>query len=171
MQYEIFYLIGVSLEPELAKIKKEVEETITSVGGKFLEKETVEKRRLSYQVKHETHGIYIAKRFDLEDKEKITKIIKKLNLNNNVLRFVVSKASELPELKSKEERINEAAKKEARAKLKKEELDKKAQDEKEKRAKSKNVKEASTSKKKKETSSATAGSESIDKKLEEILNI
>ncbi len=40
MQYEIFYLVGNSLESELAKIKKEVEEIITSFDGEFLEKAT-----------------------------------------------------------------------------------------------------------------------------------
>jgi len=165
MQYEIFYLIGATQEPDTDKIKEEVNKIINKNGGVFEKKETQEKRRLSYQVKHETHGIYIAQRFKLEDNEKLKEITAQLNLNHNVLRFVLSKASDLPELKSKEERINEAARKETTAKFKKE----KAQEKKEIKKESKRE-ESKKIRKKKESSKKTA-TESIDKKLEEILNI
>ena len=171
MQYEIFYLVGVSLESELAKIKEEVKEIVTSFGGEFLEKETEEKRRLSYQVNHETHGIYIARRFELANKESIKEITNKLNLNNNILRFVLSKADELPSLKSKEERIAEDKQKEAKRQQKRAEQEKREEVKKTTTVKTNPSKEEKKVDQKDSKSSAKATNESIDKKLEEILNI
>lgn len=162
MIYELFYLIGASKETDLEKIKSEAEKIVTDNGGVFLEKTTVEKRRLSYVVKHETHGIYIARRFELETPENMKDINTKLNLHPEILRFIVSKASELPELKSKKERMEEVAKKESAPKPKKEE---KKQPEKKLAPVEKEQVPEKTAKKEKDEE------EDIDKKLEEILNI
>lgn len=105
MKYELFYLVGISKEAELPKIKEDLKNIVLEEGGVFEEKETEEKRKLSYEVKHETHGIYIAQRFALEDIEKIQTIIKKINLYPGILRFLISRTDELPELRTKEERI------------------------------------------------------------------
>ena len=149
MQYELFYLVAGSKENELAKIKEGVRKIVAEEGGVFETKETTEKRRLAYSVKHETFGVYNALRFSLEDKDRFRAINKRMNLDSNVLRFIISKASELPELMSREERIeasNQA-------------LQRGRQDE---------VKKI-TQKPKKE--SRPVVKEDIDKKLEEILNI
>lgn len=158
MRYELFYLIGASREAEVPKIKEEIENLVKKAGGEFSEKETMEKRRLAYEIKHETHGIYIAQRFELES-EKIESLSKKINLYPNIARFIMSRADELPELKSKEERISEAMAKSAvvREPEKKVELKKE-----EKKAE---VKEKEKEEEKK------PGEDDIDKKLEEILNI
>ena len=108
MRYELFYLIGASKEAELEKIKEEVKNLVSSLGGVFEEKETLEKRKMAYGIKQETHGIYVAVRFKLPEAENINEISRKMNLNNNIMRFLISRANELPELKSKEERIREA---------------------------------------------------------------
>ncbi len=185
MRYELFYLVGISQEPNLETIKKEVAEMVTSLGGVFEEKETLEKRKLSYEVKHETHGIYIAQRFELEEVEKIKELLATLNLYNQVLRFIISKADELPPLKSKEERIDEAAKKEAitTSRREKEEkiatANKEAQEEKLKVLEKNQEKKPATKETRKEQKEKKEGGEkeekktdsSIDKKLEEILNI
>jgi len=172
MLYEIFYLVGASKETDLDSIKKEVEKIITDSEGKFLEKETVEKRRLSYIVNKETHGIYIARRFELEDTDKIGKITSKLNLNQNVDRFIISRADELPELKSKEERIAEVAKKEEQQKNKAVESAEKAPAKKvEKETKSAPVKTPKAKKSETEKKEEIIKDDDIDKKLEEILNI
>jgi len=39
MRYELFYLIGASKEAELEKIKGEVKELVSALGGIFEEKE------------------------------------------------------------------------------------------------------------------------------------
>lgn len=174
MQYELFYLVGSSKEGDLDKIKKEVAEIVTQEGGAFEEKQTEEKRKLSYEVKHESHGIYIAQRFELEDLEKIQEINRKMNLYNGILRFIITKADELPELLSKDERkakaasINEKQQKSAEKKIARENSStnkvkevKKIKEIKE----DESPKESSTEEIKKEVN------EDIDKKLEEILNI
>ncbi len=155
MKYEVFYLIAGSREAELDAIKKGVEEIIISEGGVFDEKETVERRKLAYQVKHETHGFYVARRFEL-DPEKNHPLTRRLNLYTGILRFVISKASELPELKTKEERIGAAQATQA----KKQAAEKSAPAKKEEKQA-----EAPSSAPEKKTE------EDIDKKLEEILNI
>lgn len=164
MRYEIFYLIGASKEAEAEKIKGEVKELISSLGGVFEEKETQERRKLAYKIKQELQGIYIAQRFELEDIENIKEINRRMNLNHSVLRFIMSRADELPELKSKEERILEAEKRiSASIETKKEpalkkEITASAQSEEKKKTISKEEKKITKL-------------ENIDDKLEEILNI
>ncbi len=169
MHYELFYLIGASKEAELEKIKGEVKELVSSLGGVFEEKETLEKRKMAYGIKQETHGIYVAVRFELPDQENINEISRKMNLNNNIMRFLISRADELPELKSKEERIREAEGK-AVAPVAKPEAKK------EKEVVSQKV--AEEKKPARDASPSDAGGEKkinkledIDDKLEEILNI
>lgn len=168
MQYELFYLVGQNNEENLDAIKKEVEQTLTDEGAVFGEMEVITRRKLSYEVKHQIKGIYIARRFEMpdvdywaegSDEEKVAKIevvTKKLNLNQNVLRFMIVKASELPELKQKEEI---PAKSEPQRRDRREARDSRGRSEKPVRAE----KPAKKEEKKPE--------ESIDKKLEEILNI
>lgn len=161
MKYELFYLVGASKETELEAIKASAQEIVTAEGGVFDEKEVVEKRKLAYEVKHETHGFYVARRFELENPQGLQTITRNLVLNANILRAIISKASELPELKTKEERINAAAKAEKKIRT----------------VKTEEVKTTSQAIEKKETTAKEEAVEDkkevedIDKKLEEILNI
>jgi small subunit ribosomal protein S6 len=164
MRYELFYLIGASREADAEKIKEDIMKMVTDAGGEFSEKETLEKRRLAYQIKHESHGIYIAQRFELES-EKVPELHKKINLYPNLLRFIISRADELPELKSKEERINEAMAKPVPIKEEKK-IETVTKKEEEKTPDS--TREDTTSTRGGEK---TASDDDIDKKLEEILNI
>jgi ribosomal protein S6 len=154
MKYELFYLVGASKEAEIEQIRQSVSDIVLKSEGVFEEKETVERRKLSYKVKHETHGIYIARRFELEDNQKLAEISQKMNLNPQILRFIISRTDELPELRTKEERIAEQEKRSV-------------QTEKSKTAEKPAVVEAKEPKKEKKK----ASEEDIDKKLEEILNI
>jgi len=167
MQYELFYLVGSSKEGELETIKKEVAEIVTSEEGVFEEKQTEEKRKLSYEVKHESHGIYIAQRFELEDPTKIQEINRKLNLYTGVLRFIISKADELPELLSKEERKAKASSDNQVKIIAKREVAPAKEEKAENKIEAAPAKEEIIleSKAKKESD------EDIDKKLEELLNI
>ena len=69
MEYEICYLIGESKEAGLEKIRKDVEEIVTKYKGALLEGEFVKKRRLSYEIKGEARGTFVAKRFTLPSKD------------------------------------------------------------------------------------------------------
>jgi len=168
MRYELFYLVGVSKEIDLEKIKVEVDEIVTGHGGVFEEKATQEKRKMAYKIKKDTHGIYIAKRFTLEEPINVPEIINKLNLNPGVLRFIISDASELPELKTKEERIEQEEK---RGEVEKMREAKKEAAELEKNPPKKEVVAPVVPKTEAEESQEAQDSEAIDKKLEEILNI
>ncbi len=162
MRYELFYLIGASKEAEVPKIKDEVSALIKSLDGVFEEKETVERRRLAYDVKHERQGFYIAQRFELENIENIKEIMQKLNLRADIYRFIISKADELPELKTKEERESQSLSQNSRRTSTKKEkpAEKKVSGEPEKKLEQK-----------KTPVESPASKEDIDKKLEEILNI
>lgn len=160
MKYELFYLVAGSREADLETITAGAREIVTAEGGVFDEKEVVEKRKLAYQVKHETHGFYVARRFELEDTQKLQDITRKLNLNPNILRSIISRADELPELKTKEERINAASK---QAERRPEEAKEKAPE----KVSAPSEKVAPIA----EPAETKKATEDIDKKLEEILNI
>ena len=113
-EYELFYLVGESKETELTAIRTEVETMVKEEGGEFLAPETQDKRKLAYEVKGETRGIYIARRFSLPDRgelgvaefekaladgDPITRLHRKIGLSKNILRALILRASELPELK------------------------------------------------------------------------
>lgn len=104
MQYELFYLVGNSKEADLAKIKAEVAEIVTSEGGVFEEKQVVEKRKMAYKIKRENRGFYVAQRFNLDEPEKVQDINRKLGLYTNIVRGIIVRTDDLPELTSREER-------------------------------------------------------------------
>jgi ribosomal protein S6 len=116
MQYELFYLVGQHQEPNLETIQTGVSAMLVAEGAKLLEPELTEKRKLSYEIKHQNKGTYVTRRFELEDidfwaDEKngekefgISAINNKLNLTNDVLRFLIVKTEDLPELGAKERR-------------------------------------------------------------------
>ncbi len=112
VEYELFYLVGESKDADLARVNEVVEQIVTTSGGVFLEPRTEEKRKLAYKVKNETRGTYIARRFTLPDKDErdasgreeeahpLTVINNALQLSQDVLRFLIISAKELPELKA-----------------------------------------------------------------------
>lgn len=110
MQYELFYLIGERQEANLAEIKEEIGKMLVSEKATLLDPEVTEKRKLAYEIKHQKKGTYITRRFELpedlasEAESGIQSITRKLNLNSNVLRSIIVKTSELPELGAKERR-------------------------------------------------------------------
>lgn len=169
MLYELFYLVGVSKEAELPKIKPEIQKIITAEGGVFEEKEVVEKRRLAYKVGRETHGFYVAHRFNLEETEKLGTINKKLGLYPRIMRFIISRTEDLPELTTREERKEKEAakikfipkKKEVEAPAIKTEV----------KAKEGKTAPKETATAEKEAPKTEVSQDDIDKKLEEILNI
>lgn len=113
-EYELFYLVGETKEAELPRIRSEVEKLVQEKGGVFLPAETSDKRRLAYEVKGETRGFYIARRFTLPDQgelvgaeleakiaegDTIAFLTRKLALSKDILRVLFLRAEELPELK------------------------------------------------------------------------
>jgi ribosomal protein S6 len=159
MQYELFYLVGESKESQLDQIKEGVKKIVANEGGNLLEPEIIEKRKMSYKIGSDYRGIYVAQRFEVPDSiqsekdgdvpgiNNINSINKKLNLNQDVLRFMIIKADGLPELKPRE-----LPRREERPAYSKKSIPDKKEPAKKKPVDSKE-------------------SKSIDEKLEEILNI
>jgi ribosomal protein S6 len=116
MQYELFYLVGERQESRLDEIKGGVIAFLTQEGATLVEEEVVEKRKLAYEIKHQKKGTYVTQRFELpeidywsdeanaEKEFGIEAITKKLNLNNDVLRFMIVKTKDLPDLGAKKRR-------------------------------------------------------------------
>ena len=112
MQYELFYLVGERQEANLETIKESVKYLLISFGAKLIEPELSEKRKLSYEIKHQKKGIYLTRRFEFPEADgsenqkepALKEITKKLNLDNNILRFMIVKTDDLPELDAKEKR-------------------------------------------------------------------
>lgn len=108
VEYELLYLVGESKEAELPRIREDVEKLVVSNGGTFLAPVTEEKRKMAYPVKKEVRGTYIARRFTLPGKDEqdgeaeihpLVVINRALQLSQDVLRFIVVHADDLPELK------------------------------------------------------------------------
>jgi ribosomal protein S6 len=122
MQYELFYLVGERQEATLDAIREGVKNILVAGKASLLEPELTEKRKLAYEIKHQSKGTYITRRFEMPDADQmdelnasaeksndekefgIEAITKKLNLNNNVLRFLIVKTEDLPDLGAKDRR-------------------------------------------------------------------
>ena len=161
MQYELFYIIGQNNEEKMDSIKKEVEQTLIDEGATFSDIEVITKRKFSYEIKHQIRGTYIAKRFEMPDvdywasendsaekNDPLMSATKKLNLNQDILRFLIVKADELPELRQKETPVR-----------------------KEDVSTDKRRRPEETKKFSKPAPASTEKENGIDQKLEEILNI
>lgn len=111
MQYELFYLVGESNEPNLEKIKEKMDGILKEENCALLEPLVSRKRKMAYAIEKENRGTYIARRFEApendgsaEEKNIIKDITHKINSGKEVLRFIIIKADELPPLKSEEAR-------------------------------------------------------------------
>ena len=183
MEYEICYLIGESKEAETEKIKEKIKKIIAGEGGSFSDFNFTDKRKMAYEIKGETRGIYIANRFKISKgddirkpeaklKSAIKRITEKLYLEKDILRFIIVKADSVPSLKDKGEAKSGyagsggARKKEKEREKENSEIKKDGVKRFEKPRDKKPIK--------KEPPKKTAKKEKmgdIDKKLEEILNI
>lgn len=116
MQYELFYLVGERQEANLDAIKEGVNAILALESATMVGEELSEKRKLAYEIKHQNKGTYITRRFELpeidfwadeangEKEFGIQAITNKLNLNNDVLRFLIVKTDNLPAPGAKERR-------------------------------------------------------------------
>lgn len=113
MQYELLYLVGERNEANLDEIKTSIDAMLTEEGA-TLGEELVMKKKLAYEIKHEKRGTYVARRFELPeydmwsneaeaDHEKgINNLTRKLNLHNELLRSIIVKTDDIPDLASLE---------------------------------------------------------------------
>lgn len=196
MQYELLYLVGERKEADLETIKSVVDAILTEEGAKLGE-ELIMKRKLAYEIKHERRGTYVARRFELPEydmwadgddanhEKGIKNITRKMNLNNDVLRSIVVKTDDIPELSSLEAAQQEQKKQQQQQRRQ----DTRRQDDKrqpkqqskevvrqkeQKEIEKEEVKEEKTAlieDQRKAEKKEKVEEKSIDKQLEEILNI
>jgi ribosomal protein S6 len=110
IEYELFFLVGESQEAEKDGIATRVAKAVETEGGTFLAPVTEEKRKLAYEIQGEIRGTFIARRFTLPGVDELPeergdavhpldKINRALQLDKGVLRFIIVRADNLPELK------------------------------------------------------------------------
>ncbi len=117
MEYEICFLVGESKESGLDKTKSAIEKIVKKHQGVFTGEEFVNKRRLAYEIGKEARGTFVAMRFTLPDKDErdekfpgvdfIGDMTRDLNFNQDVLRFIIVKADELPSLEELKKKLAE----------------------------------------------------------------
>ncbi len=160
--YEILFIIPNKFtEDEAKEIISEIEKTITASQGSITLREYWGKKRLAYEIKHNTFGYYGLFEFDLEGAS-LAKIDSSLRLNTNILRhqIVVKKKKSAEEI-AKNDKIK------AKIDSKKAEAEKK---ELAKKVSSSSLKNVSDNKKSESTTSKKTELKDLDKKLEGILN-
>jgi len=92
-KYEMMTLAkGSDGEESARKLSKEVAELITSFGGKVLEADFWGKRKLAYKIRKDTEGFYEVIVFEFS-KDQIDKLKAKLNLMNNLVRYLITAKS------------------------------------------------------------------------------
>ena len=92
-KYELMTLVKGSVgEKEAKQVSDEVSEHIESLEGKVENKDFWGKRKLAYNIRQDTDGYYEVIDFELP-KDQIKKLKSKLNLMDNLIRYIVTAKS------------------------------------------------------------------------------
>lgn len=102
MLYEINFLVLQSKTAELEKIRKETKKFIESYGAKITEEKEYLKRKLAYEIQHENYGFFTVLRFEFKKGTNLDELKVKLNQRNEVARYIIVKADELPSLEEQD---------------------------------------------------------------------
>ncbi len=88
--YELLYLVsGQITENEIKPIQEKIIKSIETEGGIIGRQEFLGKRKLSYPIKKTIHGYYFAVEFELAETSKLKSISKKLEFENEIIRFQI----------------------------------------------------------------------------------
>jgi small subunit ribosomal protein S6 len=117
-EYELLYIVSGALsEVDATKAVDGISNTLTKLGGKAQEEKSKSvrpgfwgRRKLAYPIAKQDHGWFVISRFELAP-EKVSEFEHGLRLNDQVLRTVLVKATEVP-TPEEAERMREAAEKE-----------------------------------------------------------
>ena len=92
--YELaFHLLPELEEEETAKKSREIEESVTQLGGTILASREPKKQHLSYEINHKKYSFFGTLNFKAPT-EAIAQLESQLKLNDSVLRFLVLKVKE-----------------------------------------------------------------------------
>ena len=83
---------GSQGEEKAKQLSKEINNLIGTLGGKILESDNWGKRKLAYKIRQETDGYYEVAMFEFPD-EKLDEFKKKLNLIDNLVRYLITAKS------------------------------------------------------------------------------
>jgi len=127
-KYEIMLILQPDLGEEKTKaILEEARELVKEADGKIFNEDLWGVHDLAYMIKHQRTGYYAIFNFTA-DPTKVKNFEKQLNINNSVLRYLITKMSKLSDLKTMAQYQLEAEeaklKKEAEAKEKAENAEK-----------------------------------------------
>jgi small subunit ribosomal protein S6 len=114
--YEIAVVLHPDLEIDLESTTTKVEKIITDLGGKIDKKDNWGKRKLAYEIKKQTWGIYVIYEIEI-DPSKVRAINDKLNITEEVMRFLIASLEDIRYLKKpnqKPAKKSEKAKKPAK---------------------------------------------------------
>ncbi|MCC6698893.1 MAG: 30S ribosomal protein S6, partial [Candidatus Hydrogenedentes bacterium] len=87
--YEALYIVRPDLkDDEIQTVAKEVENLVTANGGTIVRSETWGKRKLAYEVKKYTEGVYILLRFE-STAEFAARLETHFRLSENIIRDLI----------------------------------------------------------------------------------
>ncbi len=87
--YEALYIVKPDVQDdEIQTIAKDVESLVTTNGGTIVRSEIWGKRKLAYEVKKQTEGVYVLLRFE-SNPEFVGKLENHFRLSENVIRDLV----------------------------------------------------------------------------------
>ena len=122
MEYELMFLIAEDKNPEFSRIKDEVRAAVETAGGTWGSEELEFDRKLAYEIKHNWRGTYYVSRFTLPNKDErdaveeedkkdaIAEMTRQMNLNQDILRYIIVNAKELPPLSEFAKQFDKAQK-------------------------------------------------------------
>lgn len=167
--YEVLYIIPNKFTDEEAKeIVSKVEGLISKSGAEVSNTEYWGKKKLSYEIKHNSYGYYSLAEFNAS-KEVVASINQALRLSSDIIRhqIVAKRVKSEAEIKK-----NEAIQEKIDAKKDHEEKEEKEKEEKreEQKAKKEEAKKEDKKENKKENKKGSKDIKDLDQKLEGILN-
>lgn len=89
-EYELMLILRPDLEEEGTKTLKEVTKLIENASGKILKQESWGKRKLEYDIKKVSSGLYVNLYFQVSP-SKIKSLDSKLRLKEDIIRFLINK--------------------------------------------------------------------------------
>ena len=91
--YELTYILRPLDEPALAALNERIANLIASSGGEITARNDWGKRHLAYPIRKLNEGYYVALQLNLPQKA-VRSIERALQLNDDVLRYLVIRAEE-----------------------------------------------------------------------------
>ena len=89
-EYELGYHITTNVpEGREVQVKEELEELITKAGGTIAFSQSPERRRLSYEIKHESQAYFGWIQFTLSDRQMLATMDEHLRHHADILRYVL----------------------------------------------------------------------------------